>query len=153
AFGAAGRERGGEAGYPAGEVRHAAEDPAHGSERAGRVKPDLGPPVRRAPVPAGDACGTGELTGRLELLRLISGARHAERAEQAVADVVRVGHARDGGDDPPQDRVTEVGVLEPGAWRPVEAHSTGQEAGEVLQRQALLPVAPRIVGGEAGRHG
>ena len=71
---------------------------------------------------------------------------------RSVADVVRVRLARDGGDDPAQDRVAEIGVLELGSRRPVEPHAAGQEAAELLQRQALLPVAPRIVGREAGRH-
>ena len=93
------------------------------------------------------------LTRRLELLGLEPGAGHAERVQQAAADVVRVRRARDGGDQPAQDRVAEVGVLEPGARRPVEAHAAGQEGVELLQRQALLPVTPRVVGREPRGHG
>src|SRR6266700_1651798 len=149
----AGRERDGEAGHPAGEVAHAAEDPAHRGERPGRVEGQLGPSARRAPVAAGDPSGPGGLLRDLELLRLVAGARHAQRLEQPVRDVVRVGHARYGGDDPAQDRVAEVGVLEPGARRAVDAHAPGEELREVLQRKALLTVAPRVVGREARGHG
>jgi hypothetical protein len=153
-LGLAWRERGGEAGHPAGEVPDTAEDPAHRGERPGRVERHRRPAVGRAPVAVCGACGPGTLlTGRLELLGLEPGARHAERAEQAMADVGRVRRARDGGDDPAQDRVAEVGVLEPGTRRPVDGHAAGQETVEVFQRQALLAIPPRVVGGEARGHG
>ena len=153
-LGVARRERGGETGDPAGEVAHAAEDAAHRGERAGRVEGQLGPAAGRAPVTARHAREPrGLLAGNLELLRVVAGARHAQGPQQAVADVVRVCDAGDGGDDPAQDRVPEVGVLEPGARRPVEAHALGQEGRELLKRQALLPVTPRVVGREARGHG
>ena len=148
----AGRERGGEPGHPAGEVAHAAEDPAHRGERPGRVERHLRPPARRAPVAAGHPSGPAGLLRDLELLRLVAGARHAQRIEQPVPDVVRVGHAGDGGNHPAQDRVAEVGVLEPGARRAVEAHALAEEMREVLERKTLLAVAPRVVGREARGH-
>ena len=87
-----------------------------------------------------------------DVLRVVGRGRHAERPEDPVAHEVAVLLPAGGRDDPPEDPVAEVRVLERGPGRPGERRACGEEPLERVERQALLPVAPRIVGREAGRH-
>ena len=83
---------------------------------------------------------------------MVGRGRHPERREDPVADEVAVLLPAGRRDDPPEDPVAEVRVLERGPGRPGERRTRRQEPLERVKRQALLPVAPRIVGREPGRH-
>ena len=55
-------------------------------------------------------------------------------------------------DQPAEDPVAGVGVLEARAGRPGEGQPPREEPAELVEVEALLAVAPRIVGREAGGH-
>ena len=78
---------------------------------------------------------------------------HAERLEQALPDDVLVLASGDVRDDPTEDPVPQVRVL--------EAHVPGVQAnvgpgpkqlGEPVEIETLLAIAPRVVGRQPGRH-
>ena len=76
---------------------------------------------------------------------------HPERPEQGALDKGAIGLARDVGDDPPEQRIAEIAILHPQARRPVEGDSGAEKRAELGFRHRRLPVAPGIVGDEAGR--
>ena len=131
--------------HPAGEVADGREHAAHRRQRPVRVVALAGELVVPAHVAAREALG-GHVLGQ------VGGRRHAQRDEDPVAHelaVLDAGHRRD---HAAEDPVAEVRVLEDRARRPRERRARGEEPLEGVERQALLPVAPWIVRGEAGRH-
>ncbi len=145
AGGCVGRERGREPGHPAGEVGDGREDAAHRRERAVRVERDLVPACQSVPVADGEVAV-------VELVGGEAGPFQAERGQQPGSDELVVEHAGRHRQHPAEDRVAEVGVLEPGPRRPVERDPGRQQLVERGDRQPLLPVPPRVVGREPGRH-
>jgi hypothetical protein len=89
---------------------------------------------------------------RGHLRRVEDRRRQPERLEQPAGDHLSVRRPGGGRDDAAEDRVAEVGVLERGARRPGEAQPAGEQRVEAGVRQALLPVAPGVVGGEPRNH-
>jgi hypothetical protein len=87
-----------------------------------------------------------------DLGRLVAGRRQTERTEDPLTDDVLVVRTRGGGDDPAEDAVAKVRVLEPGPGNPREREAAVQQRRERMGREPLLAVAPWIVGRQAGRH-
>ena len=73
---------------------------------------------------------------------------HPKRAEDRDADIVGIGHSRCIGDDAAEQRIAEVRIFEPALRRLCERDAGGQHLREIVLRQYLLAVAPRIVGDE-----
>src|SRR6185436_423366 len=71
---------------------------------------------------------------------------HPERLEEPRPDDVVVLDSGDGADHPTEDAVAEIRVLEPGVWRQSRAEAAAQQLREPIQWEALLAVAPWIVG-------
>ncbi|OGO53612.1 MAG: hypothetical protein A2V85_00305 [Chloroflexi bacterium RBG_16_72_14] len=82
----------------------------------------------------------------------VGGRRHPERLQQPVPDDLPVLCAGDVRDHPPEDPVPQVRVLEGRARRPGEPGPGGEQLREAGEVEALLPVAPRVVGGQAAGH-
>ena len=142
---AAGRERVDEPGHPAGEIADRGEHATHRRQGPVGVHALADQHIVVADVPVGEAC-------LLDILRPVRRRRHAERHQDPVADELAVLLPSRVGDHPAQDPVAEVRVLERRARRPRQRRVRREEALEGVERQPLLAVAPRIVGGEAGRH-
>ncbi len=141
-----GRERVRESRHPAGQVATQLKMPPIGANAPWPSGSSSSQRTAVAPVAAGEL-------GRVELGRLVAGAAQAERAEHLRADGAGVVAAGDSLDDPAEHGVAEVGVVEDGARRPGRPdRSAGQQRAELGRVEALLPVAPRVVGREARRH-
>jgi len=74
---------------------------------------------------------------------------HAERPHDLGFDIVLIGAARDVGDDPAEQGVTEIRIFELALGRSGERHSGAQHAGELGLRKHLLAIAPGVVGDKA----
>ena len=96
----------GEEGAPAADVAHRPPELPRGRPRAGLH-------ADRVPDAVGVRLREVALGGRR--LRLEAHPFQSDRLEQPLADVVLVGHTRDALDDDAEERVREVGVVEPGA--------------------------------------
>ncbi len=114
------RERIGEAGYPTRNITHRGEEAAHRGERAVRVDRLLEPQV--VPPDISDRQRFGGHPVSREGRRC-----HTERGEEARCDELRIRHAGGTSHDETQDRVAEVGVLEPRPGGPGKGHTVLQE--------------------------
>src|SRR4051812_8292334 len=106
-----------EAGDPAGKVADRREDPAHGCERPVRIDRLVQPDVVAPEVSPGQP-------SERNVACLVSRRRQPEGLEEPLANDVLVLLAGDSRDDPPEDAVSEVGILEPGPGHPRERETS-----------------------------
>ncbi len=146
AFGlAAGGEGVEEPRYPEGEVADRREHAAHRCERPVALHP-----LRMKLLVDPDVAEREPR--RLDVLGTIGGRRHAEWCEDPVAHELAVLLPGGRRDDPTEDPVAEVRVLERGSWRPGERQARRQEALKGVKGEVLLAIAPGVVRREARRH-
>ena len=77
---------------------------------------------------------------------------HPERIDEAATDLVAEAHARDLVDHASKEHKTGIGVFESAAGFGDEREAAGDVFIELVGAHRLLPVTPRVIRHEAGRH-